>query len=683
MSYERIDTEPFVNPYNFVSLPEGEVKRGAVSNNAGKTGKLHCRIATKTPLAVPDTDYREDHKHKIYAFNTIDGKKAISGSSIRGCIRSVYETLTDSCFVTMSDNEYISNRVGAKNAYKPGLLVKEDEGWKLYRAERMLVKVAKTPISEATLFTEDEKVNDEGIPERYIKYKGEDYHFGDFVSVTKRDIGQQPRVRSFVTHMKKVDAEDYCLYIGEPMEGRKKYQSVFKRKSALEIENRIISGAINSLDFVADMYKDRAINRNYAENKHHGYGGYERAKRNGTIPVWYSWDERSKNLSLSLAAIGRKVYDKTVNELSNGRIPCKERSNVCPACSLFGMAKGDGIGSKVRFSDAFITKEGSSSYVTLKELGSPRTGYYLFYSANGMEFDNPGAEISGRKFYWHIPEASTNEDIYKASGTDAKTERNSTVEILKDSEFEFDVYYDNISERQLSELKFALTFGDKEDGSLCHKLGHGKPLGLGSVKISIASESIRRFDESGYSVETLTDVDTFCDSDRFSKCSKEELLRMSDFNAVKGEKVCYPYVLGESTNANDTASHQWFAKNRVANKVQTLSSPTGSIQSLYPYEFDNNDDEKQRNATAGKQKYGNDNKQREIKHYQQTGYEIGKEYSGIVTGRNPSGKYAWLKVLPNGKASVLDPKCKLKMDENVTIIYNGKDAKGYDNWTVK
>lgn len=680
MSYERIDTEPFVNPYNFVSRPEGEVKRGAVSNNAGKTGKLHCRIATKTPLAVPDTYYDEEaNEHKSYAFNTIAGKKAIPGSSIRGCIRSVYETLTDSCFVTMRENEYITNRVEAGRAYKPGLLIRGEEGWKLFSANRLLVKVEETGKSEATLFSENVMKNEEGVLERYIEYDKENYFFGDFVSVKSKFVDR----RAFVTNLKKTNKSDYILYVGEPLKDLKKYQSVFRKRDEVSIAKEIINSALNLLDFIANMYKDEAINK--SEN-HYGYGGYERARDRGVIPIWYSWDENTKNLSVSLAAIGRKVYDKSVNNLSRGRGPCEDRENVCPACALFGMAKGNGIGSKLRFSDAFITKEGSSSYVTLKELGSPRTGYYLFYSANGVDFDNPGASISGRKFYYHIPEASTKKEIY---GQDEKTKRNATVEILKDSEFEFDVYFDNISDQELSELKFALTFGDKKDGPLCHKIGHGKPIGLGSVKITIESQTIRKFDESGYFAKPESDVDLSCSSSRFSKSAKEELLKMSNFYAMKEENVCYPYVLGEAGNdENLVANHQWFTKNRECARTHTehqlLEKPTNDSQRLYPYKYipDPSKADSRKNSKTEEKVINQESIQKNA-HDPKMDFEMGKKYNGTLTAWK--GKWAQIKLEDGRNTTIFDEEPhKYSVNQSLTLVYRGKTKDGkHDSWFVK
>ena len=137
----------FVNPYNFVSINKKKIDRKDVKEVCQKeeelhTGYLECELITRTPLAIPDTpENPETKEHKFYS---IDGKNpAIPGSSLRGMIRSVYETVTDSCFSTMKEDTHLSLRVNSRNAYKPGLLIKDKENseWKLYDAKTKYVRI--------------------------------------------------------------------------------------------------------------------------------------------------------------------------------------------------------------------------------------------------------------------------------------------------------------------------------------------------------------------------------------------------------------------------------------------------------------------------------------------------------------------------------------------------------------
>jgi hypothetical protein len=86
------------------------------------------------------------------------------------------------------------------------------------------------------------------------------------------------------------------------------------------------------------------------------------------------------------------------------------------------------------------------------------------------------------------------------------------MELLKPNlQFSFDVYFENITDAQLKQLVWVLTLGEnpvKDDANkaiLCHKIGHGKPLGLGSAKIIAERVEIRKIiiegDKATYKIE--------------------------------------------------------------------------------------------------------------------------------------------------------------------------------------
>ena len=106
-SYIWNERSSFVNPYNFVSSDFSQ-KTKADLKKEKYTGVLKCHLITKTPVAIPGEIIEEtrveeklNQMHKTYEFfNYGEGKYVIPGSSIRGAVRSVYEAITDSCYVT-------------------------------------------------------------------------------------------------------------------------------------------------------------------------------------------------------------------------------------------------------------------------------------------------------------------------------------------------------------------------------------------------------------------------------------------------------------------------------------------------------------------------------------------------------------------------------------------------------
>jgi len=98
------------------------VKKQDHEGNELLSGTITCKLTTKGPIFIPDTENdnyfgmeepgkSEKEKHKNYGFFRINGKIAIPGSSIRGMVSSVFETLTHSCFRVMDEKKYITRRV--------------------------------------------------------------------------------------------------------------------------------------------------------------------------------------------------------------------------------------------------------------------------------------------------------------------------------------------------------------------------------------------------------------------------------------------------------------------------------------------------------------------------------------------------------------------------------------------
>lgn len=138
--YEIDNSAEFVNPYNFVIAKFDRKPESKSDSTELRSGVLHCTLKTKTPLAILDTAEVEKDKngHPSYPFLKVAGKACIPGSSIRGVIRSAYETVTKSCFVTFPDtDELLTTRTPVSEPYKPGILKKTKEnGWVLYDAVR-------------------------------------------------------------------------------------------------------------------------------------------------------------------------------------------------------------------------------------------------------------------------------------------------------------------------------------------------------------------------------------------------------------------------------------------------------------------------------------------------------------------------------------------------------------------
>jgi len=136
----------FLNPYNFVRPLSQPRENGQVLGNCPPpphdryvdgllTGRITCSVTAVTPLFISDSHAVKvgENKHKTFRFFEYDGEPAIPASSLRGMIRSVFETVTNSCFSVFSDQR-LSHRFDTRLAPQlvPGRVEKHKGKWELH-----------------------------------------------------------------------------------------------------------------------------------------------------------------------------------------------------------------------------------------------------------------------------------------------------------------------------------------------------------------------------------------------------------------------------------------------------------------------------------------------------------------------------------------------------------------------
>lgn len=74
--------------------------------------------------------------------------------------------------------------------------------------------------------------------------------------------------------------------------------------------------------------------------------------------------------------------------------------------------------------------------------------------------------------------------------------------------FRFRVYFERLNRTQLNQLKWAIDFGNP---ACAHKIGRAKPLGFGSVRLSIDNLYLREIDKGTgiWEMKRETNIDNF------------------------------------------------------------------------------------------------------------------------------------------------------------------------------
>lgn len=203
-------------------------------------------------------------------------------------------------------------------------------------------------------------------------------------------------------------------------------------------------------------------------------------------------------LALPLPKEGDKIeYKYRGQSLVSYRIPrgfehCRDINDLCPACRIFGSLSGDrAFLGKIGLSDAVAAGSFEVETITIEALMEPKPRHRAWY-----EDPLQRGYLRGRKFYYHRPLGPRR--------TTVKSEYNKTIEAVKPGAvFEFDLDYTNLTEDELALLVFALTL----EPGMAHKVGMGKPVGLGSARIEIVGwvqiDRQARYRRLGSGVTTL------------------------------------------------------------------------------------------------------------------------------------------------------------------------------------
>lgn len=610
--YQYDSSTKFINPYNFISLGTGVDRKNKNSDKDEKklTGYIDCELITKTPLIIPgkkeekeviviqkgkDGDISVKQKHNVYEAFVVNNQPIIPGNSLRGIIRSQFETLSHSCLSTIDEEMRFTTRAESFD-FKPGILY-EDK------------------LVESTCAYLDFKDFDFIVNQKRILIDletNEQYKTGD-VFYIKYDFVKKSH-RNYVTEISFENAEGFTeaiLFIGErhPIGGHKYV------KLAIVNEN----AKVVTKDVVRLRKELWAIIEDYNDIKKPSKGNevYQNIdKKAKAIPVWYKNLGKDK-IYVSPAQRGRFTYKRSLKDLlkydddSKSYEPCSHEEQLCAACRLFGSVNDNlAVPSRIRVTDATTNSDDciESDYRTLLPLSSPKFSnpeFYLDYLPNRYDrkyysyfnydyykdengkinfINSNDLMIRGRKNYWHFKPLDR-KDI-------PQTQLNATFKAIKEeTHFNFKVYFDQITEKELKQLIISLNLEDNENNQ-CYKLGHGKPLGYGSCKIKVRDvkyRDIKKIDHGiQYEIFNFTDrYETY--EEAFGKQDRlyYELRTIMKFNALdnilsKGGSVSYP--IGSGRNKE---SFRWFDDNKKS--VAKGNSSYTNINQLLPFVSDEYD----------------------------------------------------------------------------------------------
>lgn len=462
-------------PYNFIPLnktvvPAEKIPEFDRYHPDRYTGYIDIEIETLTPLYIRDTlteeEYREKLKMEEYInpdFFSPGGLIRIPGSSLRGMIRTLVEIMSFGKFEFFDDRRLYFRSFADK--------------CKKFREE-----YKKKIKSEAGILIK-EGLNYYIVPTSFKKIIKDEAR-----KLVKEKLGENPQPFKYyeITYNKKAG----YLVISGHMDNKK--HDYFIEKPS-DYNNKKFLSEDNVQDYINDKTTKAGIN--LIE---------ELQKNKREVPCFYTEytdSNNNKRIAFGHTYMFRIPYEKTIGD----HIPetLKNKNTIDIAEAIFG--KETTHASRVFFEDAYLLENENPllPVSTPRILSSPKPTAFQHYliqtSENLNEFPknlahyNDSNNIRGYKLYWH-KDGTGWQETSKENIEKHKTQYTRITPVKAGVKFHGRIRFENLSQVELGALLFALELPE----GLAHKLGMGKPLGLGSIKIKptlYLSERTKRYTE--------------------------------------------------------------------------------------------------------------------------------------------------------------------------------------------
>ncbi len=517
----------FINPYTFVPFPtaiQQETPAGHHCLAPGRfSGRLTARWELTSPMQAPQTAQ--------------DGQRLrLAGSSIKGVLRSLHETLAGGCLRVLDEDflpTYRDPAVTSENTWTLGIVSDVTlDGQPL--AVRSADKVVWVEHNELP----------SGPPL---------LHSGDRITINETDaqsgtFGRSELIpRSTVTR-----GGDWVVFFSGPRppatargKGEPRYfvacGRISEDRQPIEVREEAWSAYRNAVGNARDVVEAR---RKASENsdayapvtfRHKTIGKRRRVASRLKVDdvLWVLPDAAGKVVGLKAANLWRHQGTGTLRErVPEHLLSCHDETNLCPTCRLFGSAdtrpasrRGcDDGGSRgaeqrsyaghVRLGDAVSEKPVTLTKTLRAPMGMPRPGAGQFYLAYDDRGKNPAGNerelptrewgskpdkpkprpVRGRKFYWHADPTRQEPPRHKARGHQEEgTMATPAFLVGAGTVFAQTITFDNLSAAEVGSLLATLEphrVLDPARGPFRLHLGGAKPLGLGSCTATITDMQI-------------------------------------------------------------------------------------------------------------------------------------------------------------------------------------------------
>ncbi|MCS6842588.1 MAG: TIGR03986 family CRISPR-associated RAMP protein, partial [Roseiflexus sp.] len=518
---ERRGEYRFLNPYNFVRyLPEpvipsndpdaqllGRCAPPPHDRYVGLTGRITCTLEAVMPLFISDSHdilvttiprlNATDVQHKSYRFFQYEGRDAIPATSLRGMIRSLFEAVTNAPFSVFNGDERLEYRIDPIEAqrFKPGIVQSLPDGDQ--PGVILLCEEAKIGA-----YYEDRNLN---------VLKG-DWQCGEEAyAIITRTKNNTAKVKAIARHPEELpaDGESRIHHGWVKVTGRtietKRNESFFYFKGHRNQAQKVFFDADREADFNAILYAQLHERRDDFRSQVQS----DRLAPGNLVYIELETNKKTVR-NIALAKVARLRYRCPIGDLLPNHLkPADQYEKLDIASRVFGWVRATpaedrkarvAYAGRVRFSHAVLTEDKGvyAEEMPLAILSSPKPTTTLFYlrkkndewseeerrqpgAATTIGYDGPN-ELRGRKFYRHHGNALNRLEYERAERRCDHQNRSARGVRAPGNVFQFTIDFHNLAPAELGALLWTLRLGDE---GCFFRLGYAKPLGFGSIKLSM------------------------------------------------------------------------------------------------------------------------------------------------------------------------------------------------------
>lgn len=598
---QMAEPDVFINPYTFVPLPSVIDRQPPEGHGALAEGNLSgwfdWVLTFATPLLIGPHDATLDAASITYP-----------GSSLRGVLRSLHESLAGGCLRAI-DLDLAPVHREALNAYNP-----RDDLAVVASVDGVTGRVTQLLVSDRVVWIDSSLLPQPLDSGARISWTGNP---GTVLGRQELSIGnvQVDRDGEWVVHITDANAR----------RGRRYFVA------AGHVPRNAAVRSIPEDDLIWDDFvrasagsQDQIGVQPVGKWRHVSYGNRPIGRRrisDGRLDrgdtVWLTGDQR-----LKLAAVWRKAGQFPVGDrIPFGAAPCDGRNGsdsrgrdvgvgLCPTCAVFGSidpnAESDhdqsAYGSHVRVAWGAVSYDGELSRVNLPPLREPKPssgGFYLKarpddptaasiaethvrqanWGAAGDKNGRTPRPIRGRKFYWHGQ--TQDQDGRHRFGPENLPPNDRPIAVPRPT-LRVRVTFDNVTYEQLGWLIAAAAPQDILGQDCMIHVGRGKPLGYGSATPAIESLTVYSAESRYSTAPEVADARARAVEAARSTIPKRALepvhralRKILHPSAVPADRIWYPTAvpLDDKNRPKFGKSFEWFKDHSGGRKGDLVHLP--------------------------------------------------------------------------------------------------------------